>query len=290
LRTTEEGWLDELYHDPLRKNPPFPAQVVQALELELVELEQVFVKLGRMLWKGELDQVRYGCRSPWLKDVSAEQSCSGSGVLGRVEACMLQPDREHRPRLSLLGSGLRVRSCRVSPAPPWVLATPCRGHPHQAKPARDTGRDGELDPSVCAVTGRGVVTNYAGSWCLLGSGRQAYDASHAVLQKALRLAEFAHGELKHSKHTMRCCAVVRSRRRGRTRVQGLTLNSGFCSYYYTAHPHGFSRTQAHELPNKRSTAVVYGVILVAGVAVYLAVLYLAQTSTGNHYYARRSAF
>ena len=62
--TTEEGWLDELYHDPLRKNPPFPAKVVQALELELVELEQVFVKLGRMLWKGQLDQVRARSRLP----------------------------------------------------------------------------------------------------------------------------------------------------------------------------------------------------------------------------------
>jgi hypothetical protein len=37
-------------------------------------------------------------------------------------------------------------------------------------------------------------------------------------------------------------------------------------------------------------AVVYGVILVAGVGVYLAVLYLAQTATGNQYYARRSTF
>lgn len=48
-------------------------------------------------------------------------------------------------------------------------------------------------------------------------------------------------------------------------------------------------SQEHELP-KRSLAVVYGVILVAGVGVYLAVLYLAQTATGNQYYARRSTF
>jgi hypothetical protein len=37
-------------------------------------------------------------------------------------------------------------------------------------------------------------------------------------------------------------------------------------------------------------AVVYGIILVAGIGVYLAVLYLAQTGTGNQYYTRRSTF
>jgi len=46
----EPSWLDEIFHDPSRKNPPLPHTVVRRLERDLTEVEEQLVELGTYLY------------------------------------------------------------------------------------------------------------------------------------------------------------------------------------------------------------------------------------------------
>jgi hypothetical protein len=57
-RTPDESWLDFLYADPERSGPPgpLPQSVVAAMEEELQELEEMFVRLGAQLYSHDLEE------------------------------------------------------------------------------------------------------------------------------------------------------------------------------------------------------------------------------------------